>query len=294
MIHRTITILLCFVICLAIPCAGSSELIVCGWNEVYIIDAASTDSPPKKLWTWKAADHPEIPEDAGKRFGTTDECKPVRGGSKILITSSGGGVALVDRASGKPESWAVVPYAHSADILPGGRIVVAASTSAKVVVLDGKSPGKILYAADLVSAHGVVWDRQRHTLWALGDKEIRAYRLRRWYSDSPHLEVSGIYPLPEGGGHDLYPVPGTSMLSVSAWSRCFLFDRDTHEIKPHDLLPRAYSAKSLDLNPITGRLVYVQAESPNWWAGRIHLLNPSGAILLPGHRIYKARWNIDR
>jgi hypothetical protein len=81
------------------------------------------------------------------------------------------------------------------------------------------------------------------------------------------------------------------MLSVSAWSRCFLFDMDTHEITPHDLLPRAYSVKSLDISRQTGRLAYVRAESPNWWSDDIHLLDPSGKVTLPGERIYKARWN---
>ena len=291
MIHRTIIILLCVLLCTGISHAKSTELVVCGGNEVYIIDSTSTDSPPKKLWTWKAADRPEIPEDVRRRFGSTADCKPVRGGRQILIVSSGGGVALVDRQSGKPESWAVVPYAHSADILPNGRIVVAASTSATLAVLDKESPGKMLCKADLVSAHGVVWDRQRHILWALGDREIRSYRLRRWYSDAPRLELSGTYPLPEGGGHDLYPVPGTSLLSVSAWSRCFLFDMEAHEIRPHDLLPKAYSVKSLDLNADTGQLAYVRAEAPNWWSDDIHLLDPLGTVTLPGERIYKARWN---
>ncbi|MBP6963553.1 MAG: hypothetical protein KBC96_04010 [Armatimonadetes bacterium] len=291
MIRTSITVLFSLLLGAGIAHATPSELIVCGGSEVYIFDTSSTDSPPKKLWTWRAADHPEIPEDARKRFGSTADCKPVRGGRKILITSSGGGVALVDRASGKCEFCAVVPYAHSADIVPNGRIVVAASTSSELVVLDGKSPAKIICTADLVSAHGVVWDRARRTLWALGDKEIRSYRLRGWYSDAPQLELSGTHPLPEGGGHDLYPVPGTSMLSVSAWSRCFLFDTETHGIRPHDLLLKAYSIKSLDLSPDTGRLAYVQAEGGNWWSDDIHLLNPSGTITLPGERIYKARWS---
>ncbi len=291
MIHRNIIILLCLLLYVGISHAESSELIVCGWDEVYIIDSASTDSPPKKLWSWKAADHPEIPEDVRRRFGTTADCKPVRGGRQILIVSSGGGIALVERASGKAETWAVVPYAHSADILPNRRIVVAASTSSTLAVLDVDSPGRTLCTADLISAHGVVWDRRRHTLWALGHRELRAYRLRAWYSDAPRLEPAGIYPLPDVDGHDLYPIPGTSMLSVSARAYCYLFDMDTHEFRPHDLLPKAYSVKSLSRDPDSGRLAYVQAESPNWWSDEIHLLGPEGTIHLPGERIYKARWN---
>lgn len=290
---RTTAILLCLILTAGIARAKTSDLVVCGGSEVYIIGSASTDSPPKKLWTWKAADHPEIPEDARKRFYNTADCKPVRGGRQILIACSGGGVALVDRPSGKVKLSAVVRYAHSADILPHGRIVVAASTPGnKLVVLDDKFPEKIACTVDLPFAHGVVYDRARRMLWALGDNEIRSYRLRAWYSKSPGLELSGTYPLPEGGGHDLYPVPGTAMLSVSVWGHCYLFDTVSHEIKPHDLLPKAYSVKSLSLNPDTGQLAYVRAQGANWWSDKIQLLNPGVTIQLPGERIYKARWTI--
>jgi hypothetical protein len=54
-----------------------------------------------KIWSWRGVDRPELPPDLRDKFKSTDECKPVEGGAKILITSSGGGVALVERSSGK-------------------------------------------------------------------------------------------------------------------------------------------------------------------------------------------------
>src|SRR5829696_2620291 len=75
-----------------------SELIVCGWDEVFILALGDGATPThRKVWSWRAADSSEIPKDMHALFRTTDDCKPVDGGRRILISSSGGGVALVDR-----------------------------------------------------------------------------------------------------------------------------------------------------------------------------------------------------
>src|SRR5688572_23941843 len=102
-----------------------SDLIVCGADEVFILDLQG--SAPEKVWSWRAADRPELPEPFRKKFGSTDECKPVDGGRKILIASSGGAVALVERSSGKVLFYAAVPNAHSVELLPGNRAVAASS-----------------------------------------------------------------------------------------------------------------------------------------------------------------------
>src|SRR6185436_3535907 len=102
-----------------------SDLIVCGGDEVVILDLRDF---PKQVWSWRAADRPELPEAFRKKFGSTDDCKPVDGGRKILITSSGGAAALVERSTGKVLFYAAVPNAHSAEVIPGNRLVAASST----------------------------------------------------------------------------------------------------------------------------------------------------------------------
>src|ERR1043165_7700664 len=69
------------------------ELITCGRDKVLILDLNARDAAgtPKTIWSWRAADRAELPPDVRLLFRSTDDCKPVDGGRRILITSSGGG-----------------------------------------------------------------------------------------------------------------------------------------------------------------------------------------------------------
>ena len=86
-------------------------------------------------------------------------------GSNILITSSSDGVVLVDRESGKALWWASVVNAHSAEMLPGGRIAVAAASHRdnqpgdRLIIFDSNEPGKELCDYPLFWGHGAVWDQ---------------------------------------------------------------------------------------------------------------------------------------
>ena len=147
--------------------AGVQEPIVCGWDEVFILEMAQ--QAPPKVWSWKAAERPELPAEMKSKFKTTDECKPVNNGSQILITSSSDGIALVNRAGGKVLFYGSAGGAHSAEMLPGGRIAAAASTSKNplansLVLFDVKKSGQPLFLTELVSGHGVVWDEEREVL----------------------------------------------------------------------------------------------------------------------------------
>jgi len=282
----------------------SSELIVCGWDEVFILDLSHQENRrPKKVWSWRANDRADLPQHMkGSRFATTDDCKPVDGGRKILITSSGWGVALVDRNTSRTLFYAVAENAHSADMLPGDRLVVAASvhegegpprSANSLLIFDAKVPEKELYRTELPRAHGVVWDDARQVLWALGGGEIRGHGLADWASDKPSLALIFRLDLPERGGHDLYPVPGTPLLTVTTFRHCWTFDRDSHGFSLHQTLSEKANVKSISVHPVTGQLAYVQGEGENWWAERIHFLNSEGTLHLPGEHLYKVRWNVQ-
>ncbi len=289
------TLIWMILLAIVTPChaakAQPRELLVCGADEVFAlnVDAAT----PIKVWRWKAKSRWELPSQLKKRFYNTDECKPVDGGKRVLITSSGGATALVERRTGRAVFWAATPYAHSADLVPGNRVVVACATKAdRLVVFDVGSPDKEVYRTPLTGAHGVVWDEQLHVLWALSDSELRTYRLVNWESDHPSMAVQDVYRLPKGGGHDLYPVPDSSDLTVTASSLCWRFDREKREFRPITDIKKPWSIKSISIDPVTSQLAYVQAEGGNWWTENIRIL-PDRTINLPGARVYKARWNIS-
>jgi hypothetical protein len=295
-LRRAAGIIVALVVLLAARSPASQvpapELIVCGWDEVFVLKFEREE--PRRRWTWRAKGRADLPNDFQSLFNTTDECKPFDGGSRVLITSSGGAVALVDRVHDRVLFYGRAANAHSADLLPGGRVAVAASHHAtakgdRLIVFDLAKSNQELLSEELPWGHGVVWDEQRKLLWALADNDIRVYELRDWHTASPKLRRVALIPLPEAGGHDFSVVDG-SVIAVSTATRCWLFDRQTRTFRPHPELADKAKVKSISRDPTTGRLAYVQAEGQNWWAERIHFLNPHGTLHVPGEHFYKARW----
>lgn len=279
------------------------QLIVCGWDEVYVwtLDDAH-ESHPRKIWSWRAHQRPDLPPTFWERFRTTDECKPVDQGRRILITSSGGAAVLVDRETDQVLFYAHAPNAHSAELLPLDRLVVACSHAAdgtgdRLLLFDVATSDQPCGSAALPWAHGVVWDARRRKLYALGQEDLRIYELEAWSSAKPGLKLMATlrWPVsrtdPHECGHDLYPVPGTDLLSVTSNGGTWLFDRTTEVFQPHPVLGSHALLKSLCHHP-GGAVVYVQAEGQHWWAERIHLCNPDRVLYVPGEHFYKARWNM--
>ncbi|MHC4739835.1 MAG: DUF6528 family protein, partial [Planctomycetota bacterium] len=273
---------------------SSDKLVLCGWDEVFIIDTAHKNQQrPVKLWSWNAKDSSELPERLRGLFETTDECKVVDGGRKILITASSGGIALVEVKSKKVLFYAVAGNAHSAEILPGGRVAVAASSAPdgnRLILYDLSSPEKELFSDSLPWGHGVIWDEDRQVLWALAGDDIRAYRLKDWSSPHPALERVVTVKLPEEMGHDLYPLPRTNQLFVTTTNFVWLFDRDKKTFKKYGAIDNTLHVKSVCVNPVTDRLVYIRADAGQWWSEKIRFLNPDSTIFIPDQHFYKARW----
>lgn len=270
------------------------ELIVCGWDEAFVVDPDAGPAAGRKLWSWRAADCPSLPEEYRPLFDTTDDCKPVDGGRRILISSSGGGAALVERATGVASFCGRLVNAHSIEMLPGGRIAVAGSNTPDdegLLVFEQGLPGRLLWAGNLPWGHGLVWDAARERLWALSIDHVWSFRLTAWDSARPALELAATYGLPDHWGHDLFPAGDGVNLTVTTGDHCWLFDRDSGAFAPHPQLAGEPGVKCISTDPATGRVAWAQAEAGEWWAPRIRLLNPPAELHMPGERIYKVRWD---
>jgi len=277
--------------------AADRELIVTGGDEVYVLDLANP-AQPVKVFSWKAAGRPDVPAQLQPKFRTTDDGKAV-GSGRILITSSSGAVALVERPTGRTLFWARCSNAHSAELLPGGRIVVASSVhengGSRLVLFDVKHSDQELASVPLYSAHGVVWDARRQLLWALGGNYLEAYTLADWETAAPSLKKTGSWALPSQGGHELAPADSTnSRLVVSAINGAWLFDCQRKLFEPHPLFAAMPNLKSASLHPETGEWAYTLADSPEWWTATIRFTGPVATVVRPGERLYKVRWAARR
>ncbi len=280
----------------AVPQVGdTSTLVACGGPQVLTLTlrlAGSTAEIVKRT-DWEAGKSDGMPSDMVPKFKTTDDCKPIDGGTRLLVTSSGSGVAIVERATGQTEFYATVANAHSADVLPGGRLVVAASTSPagnRLIVFDRKRSNVELFTTPLVSAHGTHWVESERTLWALGLRELQAYELVNWESEKPSLKLRQTLALPSRGGHDLSPVPGTSRLVVTTEHEALIFDRKTGQFTRHSELGSLVNVKSVTIHPATGRTAFTLADPPDWWTRTVRFLGPDATLTFPDDRLYKVRW----
>jgi len=274
------------------------ELIICGEQEVSILSFENTtDTTYKKVWSWTEKDAKELPDSLKQLLFATDECKSVNKGEQILITASWrGGVALIDRQSKKMLFYAVLPNAHSAELLPNNRVVVAGSKAIGGNCLNVYNINKsnhVIFTDSLYSGHGVIWDKKREILWALGYDDLRAYTLENWNSNTPSLKLIDTYKIPGISGHDLQRVPESANLLITENESVWNFDRDKRTFSEFKTLAEIKHVKSVMINSFTNQLVYVYADSGKAHSKYIRFSNPSKEIYFLEKKIYKARWVIN-
>ena len=123
----------------------------------------------RNVWSWDpyTACVPSAHQDW---FINPSEVKPVFNKRYILMTASGGAVALIRLSDHKLMFYANCGQnPHSAEILPDGNIVTAESKSGEIntfVVDTVKVLGMKANTIKLGNAHNVVWDRKKECIYA--------------------------------------------------------------------------------------------------------------------------------
>lgn len=284
--------LLCLV--LVLPASSQTSrsaksLLVCGDSKVLLVDYDhSRDSIPEIVWTWDAHQAKDLPEVYRlKKFNSVDDCKCVSDGKKILVSSSSGAIAILDGKSRDVIFYAAVPNAHSIALLPGDRVVAAASTAKDgnmIMLFDMKHPDKVLFSDSLYSAHGVVWHPGRKSLFALGYDVLREYGL----SAKDELILRNKWTIPGIGGHDLQLSPDHKSFFVTEHNGCWKFDLITHTFEKPDGFPDAHNIKSLGQDD-SGQYIFTVPEE-SWWTYHVTFFKPSRRFAFPEMKVYKARW----
>lgn len=267
------------------------EIIACGEDQVTIIDGRTSNGRNLDVvWRWKVSDASDLPESHRKYMTSTDDCKSVDGNKKLLISSSHGGVVLVDRATKKTLFYAKTPNAHSVEYLPNNRIAVANSTGKggnSLEIYDANKSNVVVFKDSLYSGHGVTWMVERKTLYALGYDELRAYSLKNWNKKKPSLILEKKWTLPDTGGHDL-TIVSDNKLVLTTTRGVWTFNIDEESFVPFELLQGFRNVKSVNYNETTGELVYTKGET-SWWTEHIYLRNPDKMLVLPDFKLYKVR-----
>ena len=261
-------------------------------RDVLVMDVDGDWSKPESiLWKWNPEGDPNIPADRLKRFNHIDETKVVNGGKQILVTSSTGGMALVDIDT-KQSVFTGYPggSTHSADLLPDGTIITASSTGNFLMVFtrkDGEKTAHKTFKLEFADAHGVVWDKLLGLVWAVGKEAVICCRYNFDY-ENPQLTIVESFPLKPNPywGHDLILLEKERKLLMTG-RNMLEFDTMTGQYK--QFLKRK-SVKSISIHPETGEQL-VQIPTENYWNDTVTLLNGDRKWTLPNNaKIYKARW----
>ena len=171
----------------------------------------------RNIWSWDPYTAC-VPAAQQGWFVNPSEVKPVFNRRYILMTASGGAVALIRLSDHKLMFYANCGQnPHSAEVLPDGNIVTAESKNGEIstfVVDTVKVLGAKANTVKLGNAHNVVWDKKRSYLYATATITGGVTALFRFKYDgnrsNPKLtNQTRIYTFDkESGGHDLFPVYG--------------------------------------------------------------------------------------
>jgi len=263
--------------------------------RLLLVDENADWSDPRAiLWSWSPAESKEIDPAHHRWFGHLTDGKRVMEGTHLITSASGGGIALIRIKDKQVPFYALAGgNTHSVELLPDGNLVSASSTGNYLRVFStdpavSHAPNDVKYTdIELFDAHGVTWDLRLKRLWAVGGKDLVRYRYNG-NRQAPALVEDGRFPLPSGGGgHDLFPVPGTRRLFVTGWD-VWTFDTESGTFARLSSLPRG-CVKSISQREAGGPTI-LMAATESWWSDTIRFVGGEPSKTMPHARFYKARW----
>ena len=271
-----------------------------------MIDAGLANETTYKdavTWSWDATEAAAVLGLDKSRCNHLDDCKPVDNGKKLLCTSSYNWCVLLDIATKEVLfHTTATPNAHSAELLPGNRIVVAcsggeSSGNNSIQLYDISQPNRILYQSALGSAHGVVWNETTQRLYAIGGQSLQIYKLKDWETATPSLELEKTERTPQGGLHDMSYVNSNTLCIGGRGA--YLYDIGANRFTEMMLFSASTAIKSINYNDETGELWYTDSTNPegsqSWSTQTIRYSTDKNAstetrtIKVPDLDVYKVR-----
>jgi len=164
----------------------------------------------------------------------------------VIIACHGAIFEVPFNYAAKPMFTKTYGSCHSVEKLPDGNFISASSKHGKLRLHFDPSerPNNVILKSwkdyDLQFAHGVVFDKKRNNIWALG-VHLNKYKYNP--NPSPSLELIQSYNIPEKSGHDLFP-DNKSNLWLSTNRAIYQFNIEEETIKLIDSIRRVKSIVS--------------------------------------------------
>lgn len=259
-------------------------------NRVAIADIDSK----QVVWEWLPAQSNVGTGDV-KWFTNMSDAKPVYNNKYILANASAGGVALIRIADKKTVFYAYGGNGnvHSAELLPDGNIVIAASTGNYLMLFktDTSAYPYSGYTKKLTvtDAHNVVWDKKRQVLWTASKNKLYAFTYN-FNCAAPDLTLKDSTTLPASGSHDLFPLYGKDSLWLSTSSKIWAIDLSSKAVTAQTALPRVKSVSSGPNEKYPAILLQSIDTDKQWYNDKVIDMKGSTVYQLNGLKAYKARW----
>ncbi len=252
-------------------------------SRILLLDSGCEDwdTPQALLWNWHPVfDTDGLPAQCIPWFGGITDAKPVLNMTHLLVTGSSGAVTLIRMKDKKTIFCVYSRGCHSAELLPDGNVVSAASgADGKLELFDLSTydplhPETVRHVSyPLPDIHGTVWDYEQNCLWVDDADGISRWEYER--KPFPALKMTALYPVEKNRkfwGHDLFPVPGTKKLFLTGRS-IVLFDTVSKTYTPYSRVV----CKSIS-QAFPGGPVIVAIPREQWWTDTVSLLEEDGKL----------------
>ena len=259
-------------------------------NRVVIADVDTKNV----VWEWNPAQSNVAAGDV-KWFVNMSDAKPVYNNKYILANASTGGVALVRIADKKTVFYAYGGNGnvHSAEVLPDGNLVIAASTGNYLMLLRTDTTAlpftgytKKITVAD---AHNVVWDKKRQVLWTASKNKLYGFTYN-FNCATPDLTLKDSVTLPATGCHDLFAVYGKDSLWLSTSSKVWAINLQTKAVTEQSAQARVKSVSSGPNENYPVILLQSIDTGQQWYNDKVIDLKGNTVLQLAGLKAYKGRW----
>jgi hypothetical protein len=246
------------------------------------------------VWEWNPAASNVGASDV-KWFVNMSDAKPVYNNKYILANASTGGVALVRIADKKTVFYAYAGNGnvHSAEVLPDGNLVIAASTGNYLMLMRTDTTTfpysgytKKITVAD---AHNVVWDKKRQELWTASVNKLYGFTYN-FNCAAPDLTLKDSITLPASGCHDLFSVYGKDSLWLSTSSKIWAINLQTKAVTQQSTLARVKSVSSGPNENYPTILMQSIDTDQQWYNDKVIDFKGNTVLQLTGLKAYKGRW----